>query len=102
MNLDVGAEELTLPHAPHPLHAPVSSSSNVPQLQPSSQLEELTDPIPRYPRGSSAWAEQPQQALDPRLGASDDFQFDLDLSAADFNVDITAIDWDTFFSYVPS
>ncbi|RAH55927.1 hypothetical protein BO85DRAFT_521754 [Aspergillus piperis CBS 112811] len=96
MNLDVGAEELTLPHAAHSPHDPVSNVS-----QPPPQLEELIGPIPVYPQGS-AWAEQPQQALDPRLGASDDFQFDLDLSAADFNVDITAIDWDTFFSYVPS
>ncbi|KAB8211822.1 hypothetical protein BDV34DRAFT_61761 [Aspergillus parasiticus] len=92
MNLDVGPGE-PIQHAP-PSHSmgfdPLASNS---PPAPASQMS-------MYP---SPWEEQPpQQVEESGAAAGNDFQFDLDFSAADFNVDITAIDWGTFFSYVPS
>lgn len=89
MNLDTGPGELVR-HCPlqSPLLGPIPHSGFVPQM--ISGLQQQQQPPLQL-------VEEPDLAHAPDT----DFQFDLDFSAANFNVDITAIDWGTFFSYAP-
>lgn len=88
MNLDSGPNELVHHHPP-------------PNLDPIPQSYFQ----PQTATGPSVWEQQQETPLqpteEPGLASDTDLQFDLDFSSADFNVDITAIDWGTFFTYSP-
>ncbi|OJJ98390.1 hypothetical protein ASPACDRAFT_122191 [Aspergillus aculeatus ATCC 16872] len=108
LNLDAGPGELVQDHH-HQQHSPQLQGFN-PSAPPPPPPPPLS--LSQMAMGPGVWEEQPQQHHlplsseplgDPGLLApSAGLQFDLDFSGADFNVDITAIDWGTFFSYVPN